>query len=68
MGKVKEYLEYALDILQVSHEEIEGLSLLELEAKVSEQLLLTEHTLEDSIKLVNEQLDEIHKNVIYAEA
>jgi len=54
MGNVKRYLEHVIDVLQVSHEEVEGMSLSEIDAMLENH----EHSLEKAVDDIEEQLEQ----------
>ena len=54
MGKVKRYLEHVLDVLQITHEEVESMSLSEIDAMLTNH----EHSLEKAVSDVKEQIEQ----------
>jgi DNA-binding transcriptional MerR regulator len=54
MGNVKRYLEHVIDVLQVSHEEVEGMSLSEIDTMLKNH----EHSLEKAVDDIEEQLEQ----------
>ena len=55
MGKVKAYLEHALSVLQVSHEEVEGMSISEIDTLLKNH----EHSLKEAVDEIKEQVKQV---------
>ena len=54
MGKVKAYLEHVLNVLQISHEEVEGMSLAEIDTLLTNH----EHSLKESVDEINNAIQD----------